>query len=129
MHTSQLAIIWLLLSTLALFAMIFGIRYLRNKENMAMIEKGRDPNLNEHRPAPYQNLKWGLLLVGAGTGLLLAYFLSEFVLATFDRYGRHGDDNPFVYFALIAIGGGCGLISSYRIEKKELLNQKRKEEN
>jgi hypothetical protein len=51
------------------------------------------------------------------------------VLATFDRYGRHGDDNPFVYFALIAIGGGCGLISSYRIEKKELLNQKRKEEN
>lgn len=129
MHTSQLAIIWLLLSTLALFAMIFGIRYLRNKENMAMIEKGRDPKLNEHRPAPYQNLKWGLLLVGAGTGLLLAYFLSEFVLATYDRYGRHGDDNPFVYFALIAIGGGCGLISSYRIEKKELLNQKRKEEN
>ena len=123
MHEGQLAIIWLLLSTLALFAMIFGIRYLRNRENMAMIEKGLDPKLNQHRPAPYTNLKWGLLLVGAGAGLLLAYFLHEYVLVVRDKYGVNNDDNPAIYFALIAMGGGIGLISSYRIEKKELLQK------
>jgi len=38
---------------LGAFAMVFGLRYLRNKENMAMIEKGMDPQLNAARPAPY----------------------------------------------------------------------------
>jgi hypothetical protein len=28
-------------------------------------------------------------------------------------------DNEAIYFALIGIGGGAGLIGSYRIEKKE----------
>jgi len=31
-----------------------------------------------------------------------------------------------VYFSLIAIGGGLGLVSSYRIEKKELLDKETK---
>ena len=31
-----------------------------------------------------------------------------------------------IYFALIAIGGGMGLITSYRIEKKELLDKEDK---
>jgi len=30
-----------------------------------------------------------------------------------------------IYFSLIAIGGGLGLILSYRIEKKELLDKER----
>jgi hypothetical protein len=123
MHEGQLAIIWLLLSTLALFAMIFGIRYLRNRENMAMIEKGLDPKLNQRRPAPFITLKWGLLLVGAGAGLLVAYILHEYVLVYRDKFGSYHDDNPAIYFALIAIGGGLGLISSYRVEKKELLDK------
>jgi TRAP-type C4-dicarboxylate transport system permease small subunit len=120
MHEGQLAIIWLLLSTLALFAMIFGIRYLRNRENMAMIEKGLDPKLNTHRPAPFITLKWGLLLVGAGMGLMAAFFLDQFV---FIRNHHDDDANAAIYFAMIAIGGGLGLISSYRIEKKELLDK------
>jgi len=32
-------------------------------------------------------------------------------------------DNPAIYFSLIAIGGGIGLVSSYKIEKKELLDR------
>jgi hypothetical protein len=121
MHEGQLAIIWLLLSTLALFAMIFGIRYLRNRENMAMIEKGLDPKLNTHRPAPFVTLKWGLLLVGAGIGLMAAFFLDRFVFVT--NYRDDDGENAAIYFAMIAIGGGLGLISSYRIEKKELLDK------
>jgi hypothetical protein len=109
---------------LGLFAMIFGIVYMNKRENLAMIEKGLNPKEFANRPVPYRNLKWGLLLVGAGSGLLVAYILHEYVLPYSDKYGRYNDDNPAIYFALIAIGGGLGLISSYRIEKKELLDRK-----
>ena len=123
MDEGQLAILWLLLSSLALFFMIFGIRYLRSRENMAMIEKGMDPKLNSQRPAPFANLKWGLLLVGAGAGLAVAFIIADYVLYRPDKWG-HNDVNPSIYFALIAIGGGLGLIASYKIEKKELLDKK-----
>ena len=108
------------------FAMIFGIVYLRTKQNMAMIEKGMNPKTKGlHRPTPYLNLKWGLLLVGSGLGLLLAYLLDNFVLYRVGHPREFDNDgaNVPVYFALIAIGGGLGLISSYRIEKKELLDK------
>ena len=100
------------------FAMIFGIVYLKTRENLAMVEKGMNPKQRYNRPAPYRNLKWGLLLIGSGIGLLTAYLLSEFVLVQ-----RYDNDNPALYFSLIAIGGGLGLISSYRIEKKEILDK------
>lgn len=96
-----------ILVPLGAFAMIFGIVYLRTRENMALIEKGRDPR----SPRPYQSLKTGLLFLGAGLGLLVAYFLTR----------NSNDHNQAVYFSLIAIGGGIGLISSYAIEKKEWL--------
>ncbi|HTQ28459.1 MAG TPA: DUF6249 domain-containing protein [Puia sp.] len=97
------------------FAMVFGIVYLRTRQNLAMIEKGMNPKEFANRPAPYRNLKWGLLLVGSGLGLLIAYLLDRFLIKDLD--------NPFIYFALIAIGGGLGLIGSYRIEKKEVLDR------
>ena len=105
-----------ILVPLGLFAMIFGIVYMNKRENLAMIEKGMDPKLNTARPAPYKNLKWGLLLVGSGIGLFLAYILHEQIL-------KVREDNPAIYFSLIAIGGGIGLITSYRIEKKETLDK------
>ena len=110
---------------LGIFAMIFGMRYLQNKENLSMIEKGMNPKLIEKRPTPYRNLKWGLLLVGAGLGLFLAYLLDNFVLYRVAHAGNFDNDgaNVPIYFALIAIGGGLGLIGSYRIEKKELLDK------
>jgi len=101
------------------FAMVFGIVYLKTRQNMAMIEKGMNPKEFANRPAPYRNLKWALLLIGAGVGLLAAYFLDTFAL---QRVNYH-DDNPAIYFSLIAIGGGLGLFGSYRIEKKEVLDK------
>lgn len=115
MGTDQMGIMWLIISSVTLFAMIFGMRYLRNKENMALIEKGIDPKLGENRPAPYRSLKNGLILLGAGLGLLLAFMLDAYILP-------ENDKNAFLYFAFIAIGGGIGLIYSYRIEKKETLD-------
>jgi len=121
MHGAEMLIP--ILVPLGCFALVFGIVYLHKRENLAMIEKGMNPKEWANRPAPYKNLKWGLLFVGAGVGLLLAYFLSEYVLIHRDKYGSYDNDNPAVYFSLIAIGGGIGLISSYRIEKKELLDR------
>ena len=164
-----------------MFAMIFGIVYVRSRENLAMIEKGLNPKNKDIRPQPFVNLKWGLLLIGAGLGLLFAYIIDNTVIkhdktisqhriitikgdhhnankakvtivadtnntvkdtsliahstpATKDDDGDDSDDlvihgggnsdNPALYFALIAIGGGLGLFFSYRIEKKEWLDKK-----
>ena len=74
-------------------------------------------NPKTYRPAPYTALKYGLLIMGCGVGLLLAY-LFDVASAQID-----GEDNPAIYFALIAIFGGLGLILSYRIEKKEVLDK------
>jgi hypothetical protein len=134
MGPDQLVFLWLILSSLALFTMIFGLRYMNNKENMAMIEKGLDPKLRplRPRPVPFRNLKWGLLLVGAGVGLFLAYVMDQTLLykvghiTSRDGYTEYTGANVIVYFAMIAIGGGLGLISSYRIEKKELLDKEDK---
>jgi hypothetical protein len=96
-------------------ALIFGIVYMRSRENLAMIEKGMNPKQFANRPAPYKSLKWGLLLMGSGVGLMLAYFITQYLL--------HDYENPALWFALIGIGGGMGLISSYRIEKREVLDK------
>src|SRR5687768_4511752 len=98
------------------FAMIFGIVYLRTRQNLAMIEKGMNPKEFANRPAPYKNLKWALLLIGAGIGLFLAYMLDTYALQQTREIGQ--DENPAIYFSLIAIGGGLGLLGSYKMEKK-----------
>src|SRR5687767_880150 len=98
------------------FAMVFGIVYLKTRQNLAMIEKGMNPKEFANRPAPYKNLKWALLLIGAGIGLFTAYILDSYVLN--DPSGPFNDENPAIYFSLIAIGGGLGLLGSYKMEKK-----------
>jgi hypothetical protein len=104
-----------LLVPIASFVMVFGLVYLKRKENMVMIEKGMNPREFANRPAPYRNLKNGLLLIGAGVGLTIAYIFTQYIL--------HDYNNPALWFALTGIGGGLGLIGSYRIEKKELLDK------
>ena len=101
---------------LGLFTTLIFLRKYTNDERMAMIEKGMNPKEIVSRPAPYRNLKWGLLLVGAGVGLFLAYIMHTYVL-------HINDDNPVMYFSLIGICGGLGLIASYWIEKKQTLDK------
>ena len=98
------------------FAMVFGIVYLKTRQNLAMIEKGMNPKEFANRPVPFRNLKWGLLLIGAGLGLLAAFLIDTLLIPR--------EIEPIaIYFSLIAIGGGLGLIASYKIEKKELLDK------
>lgn len=111
---------------LGAFALAWGLYYLKNRENMAMIERGMNPRHGRQQPRPFINLKYGLLLLGAGLGLLAAYVL-DCVIAAPVKVTPNGttyqSDNPALYFALVAIGGGLGLFISYRIEKREWLDK------
>ena len=65
------------------FAMVFGIYYLKTRQNLAMIEKGMNPKEFANRPAPYKNLKWALLLIGAVPGYFwLIYWIIIFYQAS-----------------------------------------------
>lgn len=117
MGPGQLGVLAGIIIPLSLFAMIFGIVYLNKREKLAMIERNMDPRSYKPQSAPYQNLKWGLLLIGSGIGLFLAYVLNRGIFNSFD------DDVFFLYVSLIAIFGGAGLFLSYRIEKREVLDK------
>jgi len=106
---------------ITIFAAIFGLRYMVNKERMAMIEKGIDIGNIKAQPQPYKNLKWGLLLIGVGLGLFIAFVLDHTLFEV--AQGLNKDRNVPIYFSLIAIFGGLGLFISYLIEKKETLEK------
>ena len=85
-----------------------------------MIERGMDPRTDlpkQRQSNPAFSLTLGLLLIGSGLGLFIAFMLNQWV------FTDHGIDSDAVYFALIAIFGGLGLFTAYLIEKKA--NQKK----
>jgi hypothetical protein len=104
-----------ILVPLGFFAMVFGIVYLsvtsRNRERMAMIEKGADPTLFEARKKAGTGgvMKLGLFLLGIGFGILVAYFL----------VAAAGMDEDTAYPAMIFIFGGLALIGSYIWQQKQ----------
>lgn len=114
METPNLGVIWLIISSVSILATIFGIRYLKNKENMSLIARGINPKaeegLQKARPKPFASLRIGLPLIGAGLGLLIASIVD--LNATPDK------DLTGIYFGLIIAMGGLGFYQSYRIEMK-----------
>jgi hypothetical protein len=119
------AALFLIVMFTGFFACVFGIYYLNTRQNLAMIDKGMNPRIRYNRPAPFKNLKWAMLLMGAGLGLFAAYMIDITVIQRATRYIVNGEirhsfhhDNPAIYFALIAFGGGLGLFVSYKMEKK-----------
>ena len=119
MGAEELGVLVPILVPISMFTMVFGIVYLRNRERMAMIERGMDPRLNKPKSSGHNTiaLTWGLLLIGAGIGLFLAYVFDHTVFN--NMRGSDDDGNVAIYFALIAIFGGLGLFLSYKMEKKE----------
>jgi FtsH-binding integral membrane protein len=99
---------------LIIFAAVFGIVFViasaRNRERMAMIEKGVNPKdfIRERRPNSYGILKWALLLVGIGFGLFIASLLETYT---------HISEEA-AYFACALFFGGAGLFTSFLIAKK-----------
>lgn len=90
--------------------MVIYLRKIQNIERMAMIEKGVGPelfNIKRHHSASLP-LRFSLLLIGAGLGLLMGYFLHE-----------NFNMNAIAYFSMLFIFGGLGLGGAYLIEEKK----------
>ena len=95
--------------TLGAFIMVVYLRKYKNIERMAMIDKGLSPDLfREVETAAGGPLRWGLLLIGSGLGLLMGYWLDY----AFDM-------EEVAYFSMLFIFGGAGLSIAYLIESKK----------
>ncbi|RPH27281.1 MAG: hypothetical protein EHM93_19295 [Bacteroidales bacterium] len=91
------------------FGLIFYYLHTRNRQRLAMLEKGVDPKTFYPRPTTnrYSSLKWGLLMVGIGLGILFGGFLSNYM----------EDEGPAI-FSMIMLFGGLGLLVYFLIAKK-----------
>lgn len=98
--------------TLGAFVMIVYIRKFDNIERMAIIDKGLSPDLFKRERSVAGALRASLLLVGAGIGLLVGYWLDS----TFDM-------EEVAYFSMILIMGGAGLGLAYFIEEAKARKQ------
>ena len=110
----ELAIIFIFgVVPISVFLMIIAVRYLENRENMAMIERGIDPKSNKKQKVldPSRTLKNGMMFVGAGIGLLLAIIVTR-------SMHMESDEGTGIYFALIAVFGGLGMLGAYFYERK-----------
>lgn len=109
MDVAILGVLLPIIISLGAFVMIVYIRKFENMERMSIIDKGLSPDLfrrpNDGSPSPV--LRWSLLLIGAGLGLLVGYFLDE--AYRMDETG---------YFSMLLIFGGLGLLLAYIIESK-----------
>jgi len=99
---------------LTVFASIFGMVYVwlttRNKERLAMIEKGADASLFTVKKSHRNNytLKFGMLAVGIGIGILIGSLLETYTTL----------DEGVAFPSMIFLFGGGFLIANAMIEKK-----------
>jgi hypothetical protein len=118
METEVLAIMIPIVAIVGAFIMIVYLRRYENAERMAMIEKGVDPTLftKKQRSNTSGPLRASLLFIGAGLGLLIAYFLDS----AFNM-------QEVAYFSMLFVFGGLGLGAAYVVEEKKIKEEKRNE--
>ena len=97
-----------LFTTLGFFVMIVYLRKFSNVERMSAIEKGVSLELYKGERSSFFALRLALLLIGAGIGFLMGYWLDR----TFDM-------EEVGYFSMLFIFGGIGLGLSYLVEEKK----------
>ena len=104
-----------ILIPIVFFALVFGIVYIalsaRNKERMALIEKGADASIFYSGKKIRGSGKWiltlGVFIVGIALGVLVGYLLES-----------GGMKEDVAYPASIFLFGGAALIVAYFIGKK-----------
>ena len=108
---------------IAFFASVFGIMYVfystRNKERLALIEKGVDANLfNIGKERQKFNISWGkftlklgMLLMGIAVGIITAALMAQANILNEDA----------LYFSMIFFFGGLSLVLFYIIDRKSKL--------
>ncbi len=102
-----------ILVPISLFASIVLILYVyyttRNKERMALIDKGAEASLFKTSSKPFPTLKIGMFLVGIGLGVLTGDIVAN--VTTLHR--------EVAMFSMILLFGGVSLILYYIIEKSK----------
>ena len=105
---------------IALFAAVFGVLYVfyttRNKERMALIEKGADASLfNTGKEGTRFNLSWGkftlkigMLFMGVAVGIITGALMSNTGIM----------DEDALYSSMIFFFGGLSLVLFYVIDRK-----------
>ncbi len=97
------------------FLMTFGIIYVNrsasNKEKLSMLDKGFTPKeiaeAMEEKSNSSKNLSNGLLFVGAASGILIGFFLTQ-----------HYPIKPTLAYVTCAfLFGGIGLIIAYYLQR------------
>ena len=103
-----------ILIPLGFFAAVFAALYVhlttRNKERLALIEKGADPELFKTKStngSGYGSFKIGLFLIGIAIGIVAGYFLKE-----------AGMDEGPAFLSMIFLFGGIGLVVSFLLQGK-----------
>ena len=103
-----------ILIPLGFFAVVFASLYVylttRNKERLALIEKGASPELfktKSNAGSEYGSFKLGLFLIGIALGIVAGYFLQD-----------AGMDEGPAYFSMIFLFGGIGLVVSFLLQGK-----------
>ncbi len=96
--------------TLGAFAMIVILRRLEHLEKIKMIEKGLDLSKYQRQYKPGGTIKFALMAVGIGVGLLMGSLLKAYTQI----------EEEVCYFSMIFLFAGAGLfIANKIIEKKE----------
>ena len=95
-----------------MFAGIFGVLFIyfktRNKERMALIEKGAHADLLSKKTTGLGALKIGMLLTGVALGIIFGHLM----------YVHGGMDEEIAMPSMIFLMGGLSLISYYLAVKK-----------
>jgi len=101
-----------IISIIGSFITVVYIRKFVHMERMSIIEKGLDPKIFKSDKVEPGPLRWSLLLIGSGIGLLLGHWL--------DRAFYMEETG---YFSMLLIFGGLGLGVAYLIEDKRSRNK------
>ena len=106
-----------ILVPLSFFLMIFGIVYLiystRNRERLALIEKGVDASIffqRKEKGIPIWKIlivNLAFLLIGSGIGIFLALLITTYTAL----------EDGAVYPSIIFIMAGIGLLTGFRMAK------------
>ncbi|MFT5777910.1 MAG: uncharacterized membrane protein YjfL (UPF0719 family) [Crocinitomicaceae bacterium] len=102
-----------ILVPMTVFATIFGVLYVflttRNKERLAMIEKGADPAIISHQKTRL-GIKIGLLAIGIAIGVLMGQMITH--LSSMDEEAAT--------LSMIFLWAGIGLVVEHFLAKKDM---------
>lgn len=106
-----------------IFGTIYGLvnLFIRRKERMALLNAGADPKMFEPQRISHAPLRWGLVFIGVGFGILLGNILQAYTMM----------EEESSYFSLMLLFGGISLIAGHywgiKLDREELKKVKEEE--